>query len=53
MVKEPSDDSPSSSEDSSNFEVAFIFAFEMVNYTIAYGPYVIPDGCPELSIKVG
>ena len=39
MVKEPSDDSPSSSsEDSSNFEVAFIFAFEMVNCMTAFEP---------------
>ena len=38
MVNEPSEDSPSSSEDSSDFEVVFIFAFEIVNCMTAFEP---------------
>ena len=39
MVKEPSDEFPSSSsEESSDFEAAFVFAFEIVNCMTAFVP---------------
>ena len=37
-MKEPSDDSPSSSEVSSDFEAVVMFAFEIVNCMTAFEP---------------